>query len=95
VGIGVNTRLGLFGNASRRLARYTAYFRYDASVSAYTITNRVPTPEEMGEVLGLSSDRVNAVRSIMNAPAPSKRSRSYDSIARKTAKKSRRVVAKR
>jgi hypothetical protein len=71
-------------------------FPYNGSVSAYTITNPVPTPEEMGEVLGISSDRVKAVRRIMTAPAQPKRDRSGGGIARKTAaKKSRRVVAKK
>jgi hypothetical protein len=68
---------------------------YNESVSAYTITNSVPTPEEMGEMLGLSSDRVKAIRRIMSAPARPKRARSGRSIARKVAaRKTRRVAAK-
>jgi hypothetical protein len=37
-------------------------------MSAHVIRNPVPTPEEMGEILGLSSDRVAAVRRIMGTP---------------------------
>jgi hypothetical protein len=37
-------------------------------MSAHVIGNPVPTPEEMGEILGLSSDRVAAVRRIMSTP---------------------------
>ena len=37
-------------------------------MSAHVIGNPVPTPEEMGEILGLSSDRVAAVRKIMSTP---------------------------
>ena len=59
-------------------------------MSVYTITNRVPTPEEMGEILGLSSDRVKAIRRIMSAPARPKQARPGRSIARKApAKKTR------
>jgi hypothetical protein len=37
-------------------------------MSAHIIGNPVPTPEEMGKILGLSSDRVAAVRRIMSTP---------------------------
>ena len=37
-------------------------------MSAHIIANPVPTPEEMGEILGLSPDRVKAVRQIMSTP---------------------------
>ncbi len=37
-------------------------------MSAHVIGNPVPTPEEMGEILGLSADRVQAVRRIMSTP---------------------------
>jgi hypothetical protein len=46
-------------------------------MGVHVIANPVPTPEEMGRMLGLSSERVAAVRSIMNSPsggASSKRS---------------------
>jgi hypothetical protein len=45
-------------------------------MAAFVIKNRVPSPEEMGRTLGLSSKRVQAVRFIMNSPsaATSKRS---------------------
>lgn len=45
---------------------------YNGHMRAYVISNPVPTPEEMGEILGLSSDRVTAVRRIMSTPAPRK-----------------------
>jgi hypothetical protein len=43
-------------------------------VTAYVITNPVPTPEEMGEILGLGPDRVSAVRAIMSRPVVAKKS---------------------
>jgi hypothetical protein len=36
-------------------------------MSVHVIANPVPSPEEMGEILGLSSDRVAAVQ-IMDTP---------------------------
>jgi len=42
-------------------------------MSAYVIGNPVPTPEELGRILGLRSERVAAVRSIMSTP-PSRKS---------------------
>jgi hypothetical protein len=68
-------------------------------MSAYVIRNSVPTPEEMGEYLGISSERVSAVRSIMEAPIRSKtasRSLTYRT-ARKaaSAKKAAKKAAKR
>lgn len=38
------------------------------------IANPVPTAEEMGEILGLSPDRVKTIREIMAAPVHAKRS---------------------
>ena len=38
-------------------------------MSAHIIGNPVPTPEQMGEILGLSSERVAAVRRIMGTLA--------------------------
>ena len=45
---------------------------YNESVSAHVIGNPVPTPEEMAEILGLSPERVAAVRRIMSTPSPRK-----------------------
>jgi hypothetical protein len=42
---------------------------YNGHVKAYVIDNPVPTPEELGEILGLSSERVSTVRRIMSEPA--------------------------
>ncbi len=56
-------------------------------MSVYTIRNGVPTAEEMGEFLGISSERVLAVRSIMEAPVKSK-SRSSRSSHRLVARRS-------
>jgi hypothetical protein len=64
-------------------------------VSTYTIANAVPTPEELGEILGLGSDRVTAVRRIMSTPAQPGPSRTSGRMLRKPAKKSRRAVAKK
>jgi hypothetical protein len=61
-------------------------------VDAYIIPNPVPTPEEMAEVLGISPDRVEAVRRIMSAPAQPKRVRSAGKA--RQAKKSRRTIDK-
>jgi len=58
-------------------------------MNAYVISNPVPSPEEMGRLLGLSPERVARVRSIMNAPSSrktSKRSGSkYSAVAAKKA----------
>lgn len=51
-------------------------------MSVHTIRNGVPTPEEMGEFLGISSERVSAVRSIMEAPVKSKSASSRSSYRR-------------
>jgi hypothetical protein len=53
----------------------------------HVIGNPVPTPEELGEILGLSPDRVKAVRRIMNAPVQPKRSVSAAKMVRKAAVK--------
>ncbi len=47
---------------------------YTGHMKAYVISNPVPTPEEMAEILGLSSDRVTAVRRIMSTPSRRKTS---------------------
>jgi hypothetical protein len=59
-------------------------------VTAYVITNPVPTPEEMGELLGLSPERVKAVRAIMGRPAP-KTDGASGKLVRKATKKASRV----
>jgi hypothetical protein len=59
-------------------------------VPAYVITNPVPTPEEMGEILGLNPDRVKAVRAIMSRPDPAKKSSASSKLVRKPASRSRR-----
>jgi hypothetical protein len=67
---------------------------YTRSMSAHIIGNPVPTPEEMGEILGLSSERVAAVRRIMSttgAETGSKRSIS----ARKTATRKKKAAARK
>jgi len=50
-------------------------------MSAHVIGNPVPTPEEMGQILGLSSERVVAVRSIMSTPSSRKSSKSASRAA--------------
>jgi hypothetical protein len=55
-------------------------------MSAHIIGNPVPTPEEMGKILGLSSERVAAVRRIMSSPAKesaSPRSEKRSALVRK------------
>jgi hypothetical protein len=70
-------------------------------MAVHVIGNLVPTPEELGEILGLSPDRVKAVRRIMSAPVQAKRSVSAAKTLRKAAVKrisrmrTRRVAAKR
>jgi hypothetical protein len=43
-------------------------------VKPIIIENPIRTPEEMAEILGVSLDRVEAVRRIMNAPVRRKKS---------------------
>ena len=50
-------------------------------MSAHVIGNPVPTPEEMGEILGLSSERVAAVRRIMSAPKQRKKASGRSGVA--------------
>jgi DNA-directed RNA polymerase sigma subunit (sigma70/sigma32) len=54
------------------------------SVTVYTIRNPVPTPEEMAEILGVSPERVEAVRRIMSTP-----------VSRSAGKKTRKAAAKK
>ena len=63
-------------------------------MSAHIIGNPVPTPEQMGEILGLSSERVAAVRRIMGTLA--KETKSGRSVsARKAAARKRSTPARR
>jgi hypothetical protein len=69
-------------------------------MSAHVIGNPVPTPEEMGEILGLNSDRVAAVRRIMDTPNQQKtsdRSIVFRTVRKKSSRTrtSARVAAKR
>jgi hypothetical protein len=63
-------------------------------MSVRVIRNSVPTPEQMGEFLGLSSERVAAVRSIMSAPDKAKSSGRASATFRASWKKSGRVAYK-
>jgi hypothetical protein len=62
-------------------------------MSVHVIRNSVPTPEEMGEILGLSSDHVAAVRSIMSAPSRAKSSGRASNAIGTARKRSTRVRA--
>jgi len=70
-------------------------------MAVHVIGNPVPTPEEMGEILGLSPDRVKAVRRIMSKPVRAHKSTSAAKTVRKPAAKKasslrpRRIAAKR
>ena len=64
-----------------RLPRLSQMNRYNRYMSAHVIGNPVPTPEEMGEILGLSSERVAAVRRIMCAPKQGKETSGRSGIA--------------
>jgi len=44
-------------------------------MSENTVRNAVPTPEQMGELLGISAERVSAIRSIMESPVSPKATR--------------------
>jgi hypothetical protein len=67
---------------------------YNGGMSVHVISNSVPTPEQMGEFLGLKSDRVAAVRSIMSAPEKAKSSGRAFGAFRTGRKKSSRVAYK-
>ena len=58
----------------------------------HTIGNPVPTPEQLGKILGVSSERVAAVRQIMDGSAKEKVRGRSKTTARK---KSTRVRASR
>jgi hypothetical protein len=63
-------------------------------MNLHEISNAVPTPEQMGEFLGLKPERVAAVRSIMSAPDRTKSSGRSSGAFRTTRKKSGRVAYK-
>jgi hypothetical protein len=48
---------------------------YNDRMSAHVIGNPVPTPEEMGKILGLTPEHVAAVRRIMSTPSSRKTSK--------------------
>jgi hypothetical protein len=70
-------------------------------MAVHVIGNPVPTPEEMGEILGLGPDRVKAIRRIMSTPVRAKKSTSAAKTVRKAAATkasrllTRRIAAKR
>jgi hypothetical protein len=57
-------------------------------MTAHVIGNPVPTPEELAEMLGMSPDRVAAVRRIMSTPNRQKTS-SRSSVPFKAAARKR------
>jgi hypothetical protein len=69
-------------------------------MSPHIIRNPVPTPEQMAKILGISSERVTAVREIMGTPlaeAGRKRAKRHVAPVQKLAFKSKsaKVEAKR
>jgi hypothetical protein len=60
---------------------------YTRPVTAHIIGNPVPTPEEMGTILGLSSEHVAAVRRIMSTPAKEKLTDRLTMVRRTAARK--------
>jgi hypothetical protein len=52
-------------------------------MSAHKIGNPVPTPEQMAKILGVSSERVAAVRQIMDGSAKEKSPGRFRTTARK------------
>jgi hypothetical protein len=53
----------------------------------YVITNPVPTPEEMADFLGVSRDRLAAIRAIMSAPTPARTHRAPAGMVERAAKR--------
>jgi hypothetical protein len=73
---------------------------YNLGMAVHVIGNPVPTPEEMGEILGLSPDRVKAVRQIMSTPVRAKKSASAKTERKAAVKiaspiRTRRITGKR
>jgi hypothetical protein len=56
---------------------------------AHIIRNPVPTPEQLGKILGVSSERVAAVRQIMDGPAKEKASGKSRMTTRKKSTRAR------
>ena len=61
-------------------------------MSAQVIGNPVPTPEEMGQYLGLSPERVAAVRIIMSTPSGRKSPTGGSYVLRVAARKTSRSL---
>jgi len=59
-------------------------------MSTHVIGNPVPTPEEMGEILGLSPKRVAALRRIMSTPAQRETSKAASGLRSHSRRKSSR-----
>ena len=69
---------------------------YNEAMLPHIIGNPVPTPEEMAKILGVSPDRVAAVRRIMSTPKQQKASGNSNVRVRAGArKKSSRTTASR
>jgi hypothetical protein len=65
-------------------------------MSAHVIRNPVPTPEQMAKILGISSERVDAVRGIMGSPrteAGAEREKRHSQTAPKAGAKSKALKA--
>jgi hypothetical protein len=67
---------------------------YNDGMGMHVISNSVPTPEQMGEFLGLRSERVAAVRSIMSTPDKTKGSGRSSGAFQTVRKKSSRFAYK-
>lgn len=63
-------------------------------MNVHEISNAVPTPEQMGEFLGLKPERVAVVRSIMSTPEKTKSSGRSSGAFRTARKKSGRAAYK-
>lgn len=68
---------------------------YNEPVSVHIIRNRVPTPEEMAELLGINPDRVEAIRRIMSAPVKQKSSAVTEGVPTARRKASYKLTARR
>jgi hypothetical protein len=68
------------------LPHYLSGTIYWSCMSEHVILNPVPTPEQMADLLGISHDRVEALRRIMGSASPSSPARlAKSSVARKKA----------
>jgi hypothetical protein len=65
-------------------------------MSIHTIGNPVPTPEEMARILGVSAERVAALRKIMDTPSGETTSGRRSARKKSSApRKSRRIANKK